>query len=485
MPTTDQLSALKNLTDSTLSYDNRPRTRRGPSLPSWLLPVVLFSGFFLVLLVLFGERMLPATEVRVAPVVTIRSDRPLVEVTSPNRSPETSGNQSQKGALLFQASGWVEPDPFPISVSTLVGGIVEEVFVLEGESVTKDQVLARLVDEDAVLDLDEKKARVETLKNQIAAEEARIPFVAAKRTGSESNVASERSRLAELQDRLERLRSLPRGSIPAVEVKASELQVEQQKAKLARAESDIPSVDSELEMVQRDIAAMRSLLREAEVAQAKAKLAFDRHTIRAPMDGIILHLHAAPGAKRMIHMDDPKSGYIVELFDPDKLQARIDVPLSEAASLAVGQPVEMTTDLLPNAVLEGGVTRITGSADLQRNTLQVKVRITEPDPRLRPEMLVRGKFYPVPQPRHSTDMPERTVPATSTRLVIFVPGEAIKDDRVWVVSKDERAEIREIEIGDETRDGHQLVTGGVRSGERVILPPHKGLKPGDRIRITP
>ena len=429
--------------------------------------------------------MLPATAVRVAPVVTIRSDRPLAESASQSPSSPATGVPQARGGLLFQASGWVEPDPFPISVSTLVGGILEEVHVLEGESVKKDQVLARLVDEDAALELAEKEARVETMKRQIAAEEARIPFVAAKRTGSESNVASERSRLAELEDLLNRLRSLPRGSIPAVEVKAAELQVEQQRSKLARAESDLPSVDSELEMVQRDIAAMRSLLREAEVAQAKAKLAFDRHTIRSPMDGTILRLHAAPGVKRMIHMDDPKSGYIVELFDPKKLQARIDVPLSEAASLAVGQPVEMTTDLLPNATLEGVVTRITGSADLQRNTLQVKVRISDPDPRLRPEMLVRGKFYPVPEPRRSGEVPEKSGPASANRLVIYVPSEAIIDNQVWVVSQDERAERREITTGDDTRDGHQLVVSGVRSGERVILPPHHELKPGGRLKISP
>ncbi|NIP97960.1 MAG: HlyD family secretion protein, partial [Akkermansiaceae bacterium] len=87
------------------------------------------------------------------------------------------------------------------------------------------------------------------------------------------------------------------------------------------------------------------------------------------IDGIILHLHAAPGKKRMLTADDPTSALIVELYDPQKLQARIDVPLSEAAGLRVGQPVRLSTDLLPDARFNGEVTRIVGEADLQRNTL--------------------------------------------------------------------------------------------------------------------
>ena len=39
------------------------------------------------------------------------------------------------------------------------------------------------------------------------------------------------------------------------------------------------------------------------------------------------------------------------------------------------------------------MTRILGEADLQRNTLQVKVSLLQPDPKLRPEMLCRAKFF--------------------------------------------------------------------------------------------
>lgn len=478
----NNLSSLGSLTNS-VSEPEIKSDRRKRSIPTWILPVGLILGFLSVLGLLFGTRLIPAIPVSVAPVITIRTDSP-AEATTPQSlvAPPNSG----PGPLLFQASGWVEPDPYPISVPTLVGGIIDEVFVLEGESVKKGQILATLIDEDAVLELRQKQARVQTLKSEIESNRSRVPVVESRRSGSENNIESKRQRLAEMEDRLNRLRSLPRGSIAAIELTSARLQMEQQKSIVAEAESSISGIDSEIEMVKREIEAKQSALAESEVAVARAQLALDRHTIRSPMDGTVLLLHAAPGNKRMIHMDNPKSAYIVELFDPEKLQARIDVPLSEARSLSVGQPVEMSCDLLPNLTLKGEVTRITGEADLQRNTLQVKVAIRNPDSRLRPEMLVRAKFYSIPKPV------DKSKPGTTqnrnlagARLSIFVPRKAVfNNNQLWVVGVQDTAELRTLTLGKEIRDEHQIAIDGVYSGEMVILPPHTNLKEGARVKIT-
>ena len=77
----------------------------------------------------------------------------------------------------------------------------------------------------------------------------------------------------------------------------------------------------------------------------------------------------------------------------NKLQARIDVPLSEASKLFIGQEVEIACSMLPDTHFKGKLSRILGEADFQRNTLQVKVQILDPDLRLRPEMLCRAKFF--------------------------------------------------------------------------------------------
>jgi len=175
-------------------------------------------------------------------------------------------------------------------------------------------------------------------------------------------------------------------------------------------------------------------------------------------------------------MDDPTSSIIVELYDPEQLQARIDVPLTEAAGLAVGQKVEMVSDLLSTKVLHGVVTRISGQADLQRNTLQAKVAIENPDSRLRPDMLVRAKFYSAPSGNNAGV-------ASAGSLSLYVPESAmVGDSQLWVVNSSNLAELRTIELSQDHRDDHIRVLSGVKSGERVILPPHTELADGKRIQ---
>ncbi len=460
--------------DSLSSPGGSPARVRGRA-PWWLLPGGLLAGFLLIFGLLFGERLLPALPVRTAPVISVRTGDSIAVQETPGSRVEAG-----PGPLLFQASGWIEPDPYIIAVPTLTDGTVETVHVLAGENVTSGQLLATLIDEDARLDLAEAESRIETLRAEIAAQRSRIPAAEARRVGLEKRVASETALLDERVDQFERLASLRRGSVPARDIRAAELQVAQQRARVEEVRSGIPAIDAELETIRFQIEAMEKTLLEAEVARDRARLDLDRHTIHSPMDGVVLHLHAAPGQKRLLRMDDPKSAFIVEIFDPNNLQARIDVPLSEASAIQLGMPVEMTTDLLADVTLRGSVTRVTGEADLQRNTLQVKASIENPDPRLRPEMLVRGKFFAPPA---SSENP-RTASSAPGRLAHFVPEEALADDgRLWVVSPEETAEVRSVEVGREKRDGHVLVRSGIRAGERVILPPHETLTPGARVRV--
>jgi multidrug efflux pump subunit AcrA (membrane-fusion protein) len=55
--------------------------------------------------------------------------------------------------MLFQASGWIEPDPLPVKATALIDGVIDEVRVLEGQFVKKGETLATLVDDDARLAL--------------------------------------------------------------------------------------------------------------------------------------------------------------------------------------------------------------------------------------------------------------------------------------------------------------------------------------------
>jgi len=427
-------------------------------------------------MLLFGKRLIPAVDVSVAPALTIRS------ASSGETTTIISSDQpAAPSTMLFQASGWIEPDPYTTYVPTLVSGIVDTVHVLEGQTVKKGDLIASLVSEDAELDFDQVTQQYKKLVASIDAHCGGLHIVEAEISAKRKKIESLETQLASANDNLSRLKKLSEGAIPKQEIIRAALEVDNQIALIAEVEAEILTLKARHNQIKLERDAMNANLAELDTAKRLAKLALDRTTIKAPIDGVVLALHAAPGKKRYIAMDDPNSAVIIELYNPKKLQARIDVPLSEAASLQIGQTVDLSSDLLPDTTFNGIVTRITGQADLQRNTLQVKVAIENPDERLRPEMLVRAKFYSIPKPAK----PGTTATGGSNRLAIYAPEQAIIDgSSIWIATPDSTAQLRSIKLGDETRDEHRRVLEGLRSGEKIILPPHGELGEGTRINIS-
>ena len=448
----------------------------GRRLPAALLPIGLLLAFMAIFGLMFGSRLLPVTEVRTAPVIALRIAAGKNEVPGSDSSLPAPSGQGK-------SSGWVEPDPYIINVPTLVSGVIREVLVLEGQSVKKNDVLATLIDDDAKLDVQEATHAIATLDATQVAHCAQLPVLNAEMHAVQQRIKSEKALHAELLDTATRLASIPPGSVSAQEVRQAQLKVDAQKAVIDETTANLAGALAKINKVDLERITVNARIRAAQTELARRQLALERTVIKAPVDGIVLHLHAAPGKKRMLESDDPSSALIVELYEPGKLQARIDVPLTEAASLQIGQPVILTTDLLPDVRFKGEVTRIVGEADLQRNTLQTKVRLHEPDVRLRPQMLVRAEFYP------GGNADSETSPSSDgPRLAIFAPEEALFDRsqssaRGWIV-EDGRARLRTLKVGSEKREQHLRIIDGLRPGDQVILPPFGDLEENQRVRIT-
>ena len=472
------LEDLKNIS-STNSEGATPIKRKRSY--SWLLPVGLLAGFLLIFALIFGDRLLPAIPVETAPVTTIRSGNTAAQTseTTPNTAKPISG---KKGQLLFQASGWVEPDPYITFASTLLNGVVDKVLVLEGQKVHKGELLATLIDEDAKLDVKTAQRKYESYKKRIIAHCAGFKIIDTEISSIQKKVEAIKTQVTEARDTFSRLSKLSSGAVSKQEVVQAQMALERHVALLAEAQSSIPNLEAKKAQLKAEKESMEAELETLATSLELAQLALKRTRITSPIDGVVLQLHAAPGMKRMLDMDSPTSAVIVELYDPAKLQARIDVALSEASALFVGQPVELVSDLLPDQTFTGTVTRITGQADLQRNTLQVKVKIDKPDSRMRPEMLVRAKFFAVT--RAKSDKLDASLGSTG-RLALYVPEQAlVSDTQVWVVSPESKAELRTIKLSQDIRDGHRLVIEGLRSGESVILKPHDQLREGGRVKPT-
>lgn len=473
------------------------------------VPGTILLGVAVLFLSSASESLTPATEVAAVPVV---------EKESAGIAP---------GVAVVQAAGWIEADPYLIEATSLTDGILDEMLVLEGDTVSKGQVLARLIADDALLALDRATADFQVRKAMVAETRARLDAAQTdwdnpverirNMSVAEARLKESHAELGQLEAEvrvakadLERLQSdndriAPLGATRVVsdsEVVDARTRMEAQEAQVDSRHRRIEAVRARIQREEAEVKAARENLRLrveerreldvaraafertqadaelARVALAEAKLRVERLEIKAPADGVIVERLKQPGSKTMLNMDDPRSAVVATLYNPSKLQVRVDVPLADAGKIAAGQRTEIVADVLPGQVFSGQVTRILHVADIQKNTLQAKVAIENPSPLLRPEMLARVKFL-ASAGRELSGVPNSTIHA---------PSRAVQDGEVRIVEEYDGkrgiANRRTVTTRGMEQDGWVEVTEGLRPGDLVITSAPSSLKPGARVRVS-
>lgn len=440
------------------------------------------------------------------------------------------------GGRTVQAPGWVEPEPFATAVAALADGVVARVTVLEGESVEAGQVVAELVREDAEFAADRAQAflaaaqarvvgaaaalaAAQTRWDQPVERERRIGVAAARRAEAAAALARHPARVRAGEAELARWRqelelldgARDRGAATerervvagyrvqalAAELDALRAEAAELQARLDRhvAEADAAVRDAalrvrerrELDQARAELARCEAEVSRARAARDEAALQLERMTVRAPVSGNVLRRQKGPGDKVVRAMDDPHSSHVVHLYDPARLQVRVDVPLADAAQVGVGQVCEVVVDVLPDATFRGEVIRVTHEADLQKNTLEIQVRVVDPSPWLKPEMLARVKFLGVPgsgtggEPAAAGADPDRA-PLRVDEACLDLEG-----SRVWVVRdrRGPRGAAVPVPVRVTARDqGVAVVQAPLHVGDLLIRRP-RGLAAGDQVRVTP
>lgn len=473
-----------------------------------IVPTAIVVGAAALLLASAWKSLLPAVEVTAAPVI------------------ERSSEGTPRGAAVVQAAGWIEAAPFVTHASALTNGVIAEVLVLEGDRVDAGQVLARLVSEDALLALE--RADAEVTRREAARDEAQARLAAAQ-SDWDNPVERERA-TAVAQARLEESRALlvqlgaeirageaeaerlrreharlaPLGETRAIsdgevvdarerlnaqeavvdalrarrDVVAAQITREEAELRAAREQQRLRTEERrELDAAKATLASEQAELARAKVEQREAELRVRRLEVTAPVSGIVVERLKEPGSKVRLESDDSNSAIVASIYDPSRVQVRVDVPLADAAKIAEGQDAEIVVDVLPNQVFRGTVTRILHRADIQKNTLQAKVALHDPSPLLRPEMLARVKFL-------ATSANEES---DSAATALFVPREAIAGGHAWVVEQFDGthgvARRRAVTTSDGAREGWIEASGGLRPGDLVVLSPPHALKDGRRLRV--
>jgi RND family efflux transporter MFP subunit len=476
-----------------------------------LLPGLILAIAVALLLVTSARTLLPATPVRVVPVI--------VKVV-----------EGAAGSVTVQAPGWIEPDPHPHYVAALADGVVEELLVLDGDRVEPDQIVARLVNDDAQLTLRRADAELRQRRSgvlaahanlvaaraqlehlveptrAVATGEAAVAGARAEIEKSKADTAVERARLLELQDEYDRKAQLTDSrAVSEATVARLRLRLDAQRAAvdaaaareivgaatLRRAEADLRAASTDLDLLieeRRAVALAEAAVGTAEASVALAEAARDeaalrlaRMEVRSPVGGIVMRRLAAPGSK--VTREGPEnSSHVVHVYDPKRLQVRVDVPLADSAQVAIGQDVEISVEVLPDRTFAGRVTRVVHQADIQKNTVEIKVAIEDPSPELKPEMLARVRFIGR----------SPSGEGASVRQRVFAPSQLVREDGTGetvalvvtsLVGKRGRVERRAVVPGSRRIDGWIEIERGLQVGDLLIADGAGDVRPGERVRV--
>ena len=290
----------------------------------WLL-LAIFVGSIAFLV--FKNARLPNSISRTVGVST--ASAPAAPVNSTSMAPTETPRLNQ-----FTAAGYIEPiPPFPIHISPLVLGRIDEFTITEGQPVKAGQIIAKL------------------------------------------NSQEFEKRLAELQAAL---------GVNAARLALAESELVRSK-KLAATGA---ATGKELEQASADAAVLRAEAVKLDAEIQTLEWQIQQTAVRAPVDGVLFERLVNAG--NYIYSDSNRE--IASIYDPAKLQIWVDVNQRDVARLRLGQPVEVTLDAESGKVFTGEVSRILPRASLSKNTVQAKIILNEATPNFRPDMSVKVTF---------------------------------------------------------------------------------------------
>src|SRR5690606_7887824 len=108
--------------------------------------------------------------------------------------------------------------------------------------------------------------------------------------------------------------------------------------------------------------------------------------VRAPFSGVVVLKDAEVGEVVSPNVMGGAStrGAVATLVDFASLEVQADVPETSLKAVTVGAPARVFLDAFPERPYAGEVSRVWPTADRQKATVEVRVRLLEPDQRLRP-----------------------------------------------------------------------------------------------------
>jgi RND family efflux transporter MFP subunit len=333
---------------------------------------------------------------------------------------------------MLNASGYVVAQRKSALASKVTGRLIW-LGVEEGSFVKKDQVVARLENQDVSASKDQAAANVNVARFNLEQAQAEL---------RDATVSLNRNK--EL---------LSRGVV---------------------ARQTYDDILARYEKAVAGVAAAEAALKAASAALEGAAALLEYTQIRAPFDAVVLTKDADIGdIVTPLGAAANAKAAVVTIADMSSLEVEADVSESNLSQIKPGQPCEIQLDALPEQRFRGEIHMIVPTADRSKATVMVKVRFVDKNSRILPEMSAKVAFL------------SRPVKEEEKKPRIALNQSAVmnrKNQKSVFVVKGDRVVETPVSLGSPIGDMVEVLEG-VKVGDRVVLSPSDRLKNGSKIKI--
>lgn len=173
------------------------------------------------------------------------------------------------------------------------------------------------------------------------------------------------------------------------------------------------------------------------------------HEVKAPIAGTVI------GAFTKVNDRVDTVSSIYTIADLTQLWATLEVYEKDIAEIKLGQKAAVRSVAYPDQVFEGEIVFISPRVDENTHTIKVRVQVQNTNNNLKLGMFVNANIVIESEAKYIV-LPQEAVHIVDGKSVVFIK------------TADEKFEVREVKIKDES-DGTVAVSGGIKEGETVVI----------------
>ena len=391
------------------------------------------------------------------------------------------------------ASGKIYPE-VEVKISSDVSGEITELNVLEGDSVTKGQLLARIYADIYASQRDEASSRV---------------------AQSQATVANSQAALEALRAQLDQDKAAYNRNKDLFDQKVIS------KAEFEQYETKYRASQAQYNAALQNIRSLSAGVASAQTQLGAANKNLGRTTILAPMNGVISQLNVKKG-DRVVGTAQMAGTEMMRVANMSGLEVRVDVGENDIVKVSVGDSADVEVDAYNNRKFKGVVTQIASSTNKTGGvTASTSNDVTNYEVHIR---LNPTSYLDLLGPSGKNTFPFRPGMNASADIktnikngVIAIPltavaardkndedenkkeekpqddenKEAVNTDElqevVFVLNKEQKVEKRIVKTGIQDINNIEI-TDGLKEGDQIVTAPYnavtKTLKTGTKVKVV-